>query len=322
MGFTSFKSLWGEQSGRGAESNMVMWSVLSMLSMGGALGCGVEQEQPSLEPLTVLEQAQREDNGLSLNGLSLNGLSLNGLSLNGLSLNGLNTLEFKTWFQQNPAGHGMLMSYLVRCAVPSGDNRIYVDQTGARYEWAGDLGLAPDWALGHEATIQEQQVISACLAAHVNNYGVHVPISVLGLNAKGQSISYTSAELEDFTQTEACFFGNVFTTLNPGLFAGNDRAELDPTQSTPRPCGLRAAGQGTHPMCEQIPHIGQCGQYCTLDAESKFYTSCTYKGITYKPLTTRLRPEYVNTCGDHVCSLGESKGSGFTADSCKADCGE
>ena len=322
MGFTSFKSLWGEQSGRGAGKNMVTWGLLSMLSLGGTVGCGVEPEQEPREVLASQSQAQMEDNGLSLNGLSLNGLSLNGLSLNGLSLNGLNSGEFKAWFQQNPAGHNMLMGYLVRCAVPSGETRDFKDASGVVYRWTGGLGLAPDWALGKVATEAEQQVITACLAAHVNNYGVHVPISVLGQNALSQAITYSEAELHDFAQTEACFFGNVFTTLNPGLYSGNDRAELDMTQSTPRPCGLRAAGQGTHPMCQQIPHIGQCGQYCTLDASGLFYTSCTYKGVTYKPLTTRLNPDYVNTCGDGVCALGESKGPGVTADSCKQDCGE
>ena len=312
MGFTSFKSLWSEMSGRGAGSNMVVWGVVSVLSLGGTVGCGVESSPQETWSLETQSRAQQGDNGLSLNGLSLNGLSLNGLG----------TEDFATWFNLNVEGHEGLMSYMVLCAVPPGELRQFKNpRTGVEYTWMGSLGLAPDWAGGKPSTEQEQQLVSACLAAHVNNYELHVPISVLGHGVTGNPIPYTEEELTTFAQNEACFFGNVFAP-NPRLFAGNDRGSLDPVQSTPRPCGLIGHGEQSHPACTQIQRIGQCGDHCVLAPGDKYYAECTYESKTYKmPITTRIRTEDVYFCGDGVCQVGESKGSGYTANSCSLDCG-
>ncbi|WP_232537343.1 hypothetical protein [Cystobacter fuscus] len=293
--------------------------------MIGVVACGVEQPPDEMQVLVSESQTFQEDNGLSLNGLSLNGLSLNGLSLNGLSLNGLNSEDFITWFNSadggNLAGHETLMKYMVRCAVPEGEVRVFVNPTtGVRYVWEGGMGLAPLWSGGTPATLAEQQVISACLAAHVNNHGVHVPISVLGKDSMGGIVPYSRVELMTFAQREACFFGNVFV---PGgtLFAGNHMDALSPEQSTPRPCGLLGLGMMSNPACTQMQRIGQCLDHCRLEPNGYFYSECTYNGVTYRPLTTRIRPSDVNVCGDGVCQVGESKGTGYTADSCGIDCG-
>ncbi|HEX8537922.1 MAG TPA: hypothetical protein VF664_10705, partial [Cystobacter sp.] len=306
-------------------SRWVMWRLMLVLSLMGVVACGVEQPPDEMQGLESRPQAFEEDNGLSLNGLSLNGLSLNGLSLNGLSLNGLSSADFIAWFNSadggNVAGHETLMKYLVRCAVPAGQVRVFVNPaTGVRYSWEGGMGLAPQWSSGTPATRDEQQIISACLAAHANNYGVHVPISVLGKDAMGDLIPFTSQELVNFSQREACFFGNLFI---PGgaLFAGNHMDALSPDQSTPRPCGLRGLGETSNPACSQMQRIGQCHERCRLEPNGNFYSECTYNGVTYKPLTTRIRPSDVNYCGDGVCQVGESKGPGYTANSCGVDCG-
>jgi len=318
MGFTSFNGLRNGVAGRVAGRSVVAWVLTSAL----AAGCGVA-ELPSEEQgpeLRTQEQAIVEDNGLSLNGLSLNGLSLNGLSLNGLSLNGLSTTDFATWFNGDPANNTKLMRYMIRCAVPAGQTRTFTNpSTGTVYSWPGALGLAPNWSSGAPATVAEQQVISACLGAHANNYGLNVSISVLGRDSSGSAIPFSSEELALFSRKESCFFGNVFT--HEGLFAGNDRNSLASDESTPRPCGLKGYEAKSNPACEQVKRIGQCEQYCTLDAGGTYYTHCTMNGVQYKPLTTRIRPQDINRCGDGVCQKGESCGFGVTADSCLLDCG-
>ncbi|WP_395837313.1 hypothetical protein [Archangium violaceum] len=320
MGFTSFEGLLNGMAGRGAGRSVATWVLASALSLVGATGCGVQELSAEEQELYIQEQAIREDNGLSLNGLSLNGLSLNGLSLNGLSLNGLSTTAFANWFNGNPAGHDQLMRYMVRCAVPAGQTRSFVSQpSGTLYTWQGGLGLAPSWANGAPATVAEQQVISACLAAHANNYGLHVPISVLGRDANGANIPYSADEMVTFSRKESCFFGNVFT--NEGLFAGNDRNALNAEESTSRPCGLRGYGELTNEECTQLKRIGQCEQHCSLDANGAYYTQCTVNGVQYKPITTRMRSQDIHRCGDGVCQQGESCGWGTTADSCRSDCG-
>jgi hypothetical protein len=258
-----------------------------------ASGCGPEDLSP--ESLS-LDSASQElasinglsANGLSANGLSANGLSANGLSANGLSANGLSTVAFKSWFTQDPAHANMLMTYVVRCAVPAGQSRSFTHpQTGQTYTWAGGLGLAPDWSSGHPPNNNEQQVVTACLLAHVNRYGRHVTISILGLNAWGHSIPFHPSELATYKVREACFFGNLFTPNS--LFFGVDRPVTNEGEYLTRACGAMDSGAGSTNQCAPLQFVGQCSQYCTPGASSSFYSSCTFNGVSYRPMTTRMK---------------------------------
>jgi hypothetical protein len=292
-----------------------------VLLLVGAAGCG-------RTGASRVQDAARESTTRSLtaghriitNGLSLNGLSTNGLSTNGLNLNGLSTLAFRDWFNQDVTRHEELMRYLVQCAVPEGESRTFTQpETNQIYTWWGKLGLAPEWAGGQAATIEERQVVSACLAAHSNKYGLHVPISVLGLDGRGQPIAYSPQEVTDYRQREACFFGDLFQQ-EAVLFAGNDKFTLDKHESTTRVCGLSAA-DGTS-QCSPMVHVGECSQYCQRDASGLYFTACIYNGINYRPITTRMRPEDIYRCGDRVCQATESCGMRNIPTHCRLDCGE
>ncbi len=212
------------------------------------------------------------------------------------------------------------MKYVVRCSLPAGESLSYQDPTsGSSYTWEGELGLAPGWAGGESISEAEQQLVSACLAAHVNKFGLHVPLSVLGRTAQQQPIPYTSDELQSFSRREACFFGNLFT--NEGVFAGGDGAYLTESESSPRACGLTTRDDVGVSQCSPITHVQNCDTLCTLDPSGLFYTQCTYNGRTYLPLTTRIRTADVYTCGDGVCQFTESCGTGTQANSCLSDCG-
>ncbi|MDY7230380.1 hypothetical protein [Hyalangium rubrum] len=292
-----------------------LWNLMWVLGVATTAACGpmepgVEAEASSLETRT---QAVK-----TLNGLSVNGLSVNGLSVNGLSVNGLSSVEFRQWFNQNPAEHDAVMEYVSLCAMPAGTSLTYLNpSTGLSYTWQGQLGLAPDWSVGQAPSRKEQQVVSACLAAHVNKFGKHVPLSVLGKSAKGVPIPFTDEELARFSERESCFFGNFFN--GRGGFAANDRPRLKDTESTSRACGL--ASRGTEESCPAVAHVGFCDDFCTRDASSKYYAQCTYQGETFVPLTTRIKPQEIFTCGDGVCQFTESCGNGSVPGSCKADCG-
>ena len=85
------------------------------------------------------------------------------------------------------------MRYVVLCAVPDGPEPHVPDpSTGLSYTWPGQLGTGAGLGAGAPATVAEQQVVSACLAAHANKYGLHVNLSVLGPDAHGQRIPYTA----------------------------------------------------------------------------------------------------------------------------------
>jgi hypothetical protein len=288
------------------------------LGLTSLVGCSPTEP---LEPQQPGHQSQQllGDNGLSVNGLSVNGLSVNGLSVNGLSVNGLSSLSFGLWFQKNPPLADEVMRYVVRCALPAGQTLSYLDLLSLkRYTWTGVLGLAPGWASGLPATLAEQQVITACLAAHTNKYQQHVSFSVLGRTADGQRIPFTQAELSEYSQQEGCFFGNLFR--DEGFYVGGLRL-LDEQESTTRACALSPMTDDGLSNCPPMRHIGKCTERCRLDATQQFYEECTYNGTTYRPLTTRLRPEDVYSCGDGVCQLSESCGTSNQYYNCGLDCG-
>jgi hypothetical protein len=248
-----------------------------------ASGCG-PAESPT-EPLELDSQPQELG---SNNGVSANGLSANGLSANGLSANGLSAAAFVSWFIQNPPNADMLMTYVIRCAVPAGQSRSFTSpRTGRTYTWQGGLGLAPDWANGHPIHSNEQQVVTACLIAHVNRFGRHVNISVLGLNAWGHAIPFTFGELGLYGVREACFFGNLFTPNS--LFFGVDQSVSDESRYLTRACGAMEPGSGSPPQCAPLRFVGRCSQSCTSQGSSGlFFTSCTFNGVSYRPITTRM----------------------------------
>ncbi|WP_434346243.1 hypothetical protein ACN6A1_32045 [Myxococcus virescens] len=306
------------------------------LGFGGG-ACGPAELAGDTWTLREAHGSAESGNGLSTNGLSTNGLSTNGLSTNGLSINGLSTTGFSHWFNQDPARADELMRYIIRCAVKANQQRKYTNPvTGVKYTWEGGLGLAPNWAAGAAATAQEEEIVSACLAAHANKFGISVAISVLGRDARGSALPYTEQELSTFSEREACFFGNLFD--GTGVFAATDRGYLREDESTVRACGLPSSP--AHADCLPIIHAGTCESLCQRAAtaalpfdwesdrknpppygEPPYYETCTYNGRTFQPLTTRLQPRDIHRCGDGVCQLTERCGDGVVAGSCQADCG-
>lgn len=290
-----------------------LYGVLLLMLAGG---CGpVEGPVRSTgeSDVSTIQSLVEDENGLTNNGLAFNGLAFNGLAFNGLAFNGLSSGNFSSWFQQHPEESDLFMKYLIRCAVPTGQTRTYSNGSST-YTWPGQLGLAPGWSSGLPATLAEQQIVSACLAALVNKYGRTVTVSLLGHNAQGQRIPTTASELASFPLREGCFFGNLFN--NEGLFVGNDQGMLPESQSSLRACALAGSNE-----CPPLVHVGSCYTSCAHDSTGTYFTQCTHNGVTYQPITTRLRPQEVVTCGDGICQPTESCGSGTRANSCKWDCG-
>jgi hypothetical protein len=170
------------------------------LALAAALG-GCQPSGDAASP--AAESELGATNGLSmLNGLSMtNGLSMvNGLSGNGLSGNGLLMTALKTGvvtggtFVNSSSGRNTL-TYIVRCALPSGHSISAKDSGGTSYSFSGGIGVAPEWETGTcNTTCQER--MTACLLAHVNTSGVHIPIWLdsEGAIGWGQNSSYPFQE--------------------------------------------------------------------------------------------------------------------------------
>jgi hypothetical protein len=299
---------------------------LLSLALAAALlaACGPAEEpaQPiDGDDLATGEQALAATNGLSLNGLNRNGLNRNGLNRNGLNGVGLAKPEFKTWFNEDVASSDQVMKYFYGCAAKSTSTLAWTNPTtGKAYSWKGALGLAPAWTGGTPATVAEQQVITACMAAHVNKYGLGVPIAVEGRTATGTQIAIAAGELTTYSVREACFFGNLFN--GEGVFGGPDHSSWNAKTSTARACVFDTDYKDSMSQCAPIYQIGFCSSNCAKDPTNTFYETCTYNGKAYKALATRIRPAEVYTCGDGVCQLTESCGSGANWDSCEEDCGQ
>lgn len=102
---------------------------------------------------------------------------------------------------------------------------------------------------------------------------------------------------------------------------GNDQGLLTGSESSLRACALSPGPLWMENACPPIEPVGNCGLFCTLDATLTYYTSCTYNGVTYRPVTTRMRPSDVYRCGDGVCQQTEKCGLGVTYNRCLLDCG-
>jgi hypothetical protein len=260
-------------------------------------------------------------NGINQNGINQNGINQNGITLSGLTTTGLSTTAFTTWFNANPVLAEVFMRYTYRCAAPAGTTVTWKNsKTRVTYSWAGSLGLAAGWTAGKPATLAEQQVVTACLGALANKYGVSITLAVEGRTATGTQLAIGPGELTTFSYREGCFFGNLFN--GTGLFVGLDHTAFDSKVSSARACALDRQVLGPSLECPAFYFAGSCPKICTPDQTNTFYETCTFNGVAYKPITTRLKPTDVYSCGDGTCQFTESCGSGADWSNCKPDCGE
>lgn len=254
------------------------------------------------------------------NGLTRNGICQNGLSLAGLDLADVSSPGFTAWFNADPTQADALVRYFVRCAAPAGQPVQWTNPvTGQAYTWTGGLGLAPDWIAGVAPSVADQQVVSACLGALVNRYGVHVTVAVEGRDALGSAIQMSPGELVAFPVREGCFFGNLFD--GEGIFVGPDHPAWPPEVSSVRGCTTDPQAPGPSLDCPPMYNVGDCASVCEPDWTGTFYERCTFNGVSYQPLVTRIQPSDIYTCGDGTCQVSEHCGTGTTATSCQVDCG-
>jgi hypothetical protein len=289
--------------------------IVMLVGLGGCTAASTDPGNTAEDP-----EAATSINGVSLNGVSLNGVSLNGVSLNGLSVSGLATAQFSLWFNQNATTSETTMEYVVKCAYSATSSLSWTNPfTQVLYTWPGELGLTPGWASGAPMTTLDQQIITACLLAHANKYGVHVPIAVEGLMSTGAQIPMISGELTTYSVTEGAFFGNSVT--GSGYFSCLDHGTWDAAQSSARACAFWTQDDGTNLACAPIFQVGACSEFCTLDPTHVYHPTCTYGGTTYVPITTRLMPSAIYWCGDGICEFTEQCGTGTTVNNCQLDCG-
>ncbi len=249
--------------------------------VASALGCqGDFGDAPEHGTVSI---AAATENGLSINGLRLRGRSLHKIgsgglgqkeSTNGLDPNILDQLEpgstavvFASDSELSTTEEGRsLLKYVATCALPA-DQELVVEHEGNAWLYPGLLNLAPQWVEGSCDT-SCQRWMSACLLAHVNATGSHVPIS---LRANHPELAPNDEEKEKFDFVEGAFFGQLFIE-EPELYscigqnwAGRLFAEddSDTRECTRSLCGIDLIGYcefaaADQAMCNEHGPYGDC----------------------------------------------------------------
>jgi hypothetical protein len=311
-------------------------AALLPLLAAGALGCGegtdladAPSSESHVSDLAAGAKALQAIDGLSMmNGLAstepppasgvqtLNGLrSVNGLrTVNGLrSVNGLSS---STGLMTTAPGR-IVVEYLVRCALARGDSITKEDASGVSYTFAGQLGLGPEWKDG-ACDDGCQQAISACMLAHVNTTGVHIP---LWLVSPDPAIGWGTDP--QYPNREGSFFGNIFTP-NPSSGLVDAFYCNGPGFSTDVVPGRLGAAQSgapyTDPYVTTNDPAGTCApcastrpdgpSSCTADRVSFGSPITVWRGQTFQAETAMLSPGLsVIPCSTGVCSDGYRVGN-------------
>jgi hypothetical protein len=273
----------------------------------------------SSAPQSIVGENRLGYNRLALNRLALNRLALNRLALNRLALNRL-ALNGATDLDATEEGREVL-KYVAQCALRDGDVLV-AEHEGVTYEFPGLLGLAPQW---ESALLQasDQRMISACLLAHVNAFGVSVPIS---LRDKG-SLPSTADERLLYSVYEGTFFGQVF---EDGVFktyscqGSVSTAALEHSQDRARRVCTDDTGE-----CAIVP-VGRCLDVCEQRHPDEGWVNCWADGELY-PETVSVYlfaddPDGKNQrCTTRSCKMESATGTAAILDcngkdKCQAEC--
>ena len=249
------------------------------------------------------------DNRLALNRLALNGLAPEGLE--GDAAEELLSTE---------AGREIL-KYVVQCALKP-DDVLRGVADGQTYEFPGLLGLMAKWR-DKPLTADEQQVMSACLLAHVN--ALDVPVSI-SLRAH-KMVNSTEEERRAYSVYEGTFFGQIFDgeTVRAYSCQGSDsRAARAHSQDRE----LRMCTDGTDDC--GIVSLGRCQDICERRDDDQGWRECWADGVLYKKtISVYLFADdahgYNQRCLSNDCVLHSAEGAAAILscngkDRCTASC--
>jgi hypothetical protein len=183
------------------------------------------------------------------------------------------------------------VQYLVRCALAANDSLVKQDQYGNNFTFAGGLGLSPGYKTG-SCNQDCTEMLSACMMAHINTSGTHIPLYMDGPDSLGWGQSAA------FPTREGTFFGQIMVTNTSNALdayycngPGTDKnivpGRLGATQGAVPYANAFPTSAGFDGMCDTSHKTGTCATYTTsgfsaADGDS----SCTVNGTTWKhPIT-------------------------------------
>jgi hypothetical protein len=266
------------------------------LVLTGCLTTGDEGASVAAGASELVIENALTPNALTPNALTPNALTPNALTPNALTPNALTPNALASLNDTAIAGDlsRLLMKYVVGCAF--GEDQVFsfswTDAAGIAHaeSYPGHLELAPNWASG-PLDAQGQQMVSACLAARINWYGVHVMLSIRSPTDPLRT-KVKNAELDAYPNIEGAFWGNVFST-SPTLHACYDGTNTAYAHAHQRDCTAgHVDAQGVTTECGIIDVVGDCASACKgLHPTGKYYKSCQdpVSGKTAFVITTALQ---------------------------------
>jgi len=170
-----------------------------------------------------------------------------------------------------------IISYLVKCALGS-DQTI----TKGAYSYTGTLGLARQYKDGACDT-DCQEIISACMMAHVNTSGAHYPIWIIGPDSEGWGRTNSKPFIE------SAFFGNLFSSTGiKAYYCNGSDYERTPV------AGRIGAETSTTIFHNPYSGEGMCNDNCSSNSDG--YTTCSqyrHPVTVYRDLDTQ---NYYSLC--------------------------
>jgi hypothetical protein len=267
----------------------------TLLVIWSAAGCS---ESAATDSSDAQGEATATQNGMpDINGLSTyNGLN----SHNGLNVyNGLNTYNGLNSYNglMSTFDGRLTTSYLVKCALPAGRQVTKQDQYNAWYTYQGAIGMGPGWESG-TCDANCQQGISACMMAHVNTAGVHIP---LWLDSPATSVGW--GQSPDYPNEEGTYFGNIFTP-NPSTGKNDAFYCNNPGWTNSVVPGRLGAYQPNAPYTNPFGQNAQCAGNCAAPSspnQHDGWASC--KGYN-TPVTVwrQNAPTFTNGQSYKICS--------------------
>lgn len=250
------------------------------------MGCAMESEQPYLdEPIGDAEEPILGANALAANALAANALAANALAANALAANSLTYASLATTSQdrlRDPGPDGVLarafLKYAVLCAFTPSQHFTFswtdADSVLHSEDFAGEVGLAPEWRTGSMDTAS-QEWVSACLASRTNYYGVSVVISMRGSK---NELSTTLGEQLNYLRREGAFWGNLFAPT-PAAYACYYEPNVDHSRYKMRDCATGHVNGSNIDSCGVIEILGSCDNVCDLNLLPiiNAYPSCDEK---------------------------------------------
>ncbi len=218
-------------------------------------------------------------NAITTNAITTNAITTNAITTNAITTNAITTNALAVFRDPSAAGESarLYLQYLVRCSfrVNQSVSFSWTDNGGNVHPetYVGELGLAPEWATG-PLSQRGKRMVSGCMAAHVNYYGIHVTLSVRS-NESPLRLHPNDDEIDEYSHIEGAFWGNLWAP-EPYLHACYQKSNVNHSRERLRDCATgHVNADGSVEDCGMIEVVGPCHKSCVgFDFARQDYAKC------------------------------------------------